>query len=322
MKNAIIAIEPGGAFRVYLAITNRLVAEAVRLHRTTPLATAALGRVLTGAGLMGLMLKEPEHKLTVQFKGDGPAGEILATAAGNGEVKGYISNPDVDLPLKAPGKLDVGAAVGQGRLTVIRDTGQGEPYVGRINISTGEIAEDLTMYYFLSEQQSTAVALGVRIETDSSVGAAGGMIIQMLPGASAHVTDSLETLLAQLPPFTEILHKIITEGASLSDKAMVDRLLESIFSGLPEEYRPEIIKRCNISWHCGCSMERLEQVLLSLGREELEQMKTQDRSAEMVCQFCGKHYHFDEEHLAMLLRVAVKAEEIKEKRKRAATKGI
>jgi molecular chaperone Hsp33 len=153
-----------------------MVEDARKIHQTSPLATAALGRALTGAGLMGLQLKNDRDKLTMQFKGDGPAGEVLVTAYGNGNVKGYISNPDVDLPLKANGKLDVGGAIGTGTLTVIKDLGLKEPYVGRIDLVNGEIGEDLTAYFFISEQQSSSVALGVRINTDYTTAAAGGMM--------------------------------------------------------------------------------------------------------------------------------------------------
>ena len=181
MNKAIIAMDKSGSFRVYLAITTSMVEDARKIHDTTPLGTAAMGRVLTAAGIMGLMMKNQKDKLTVQFKGDGPAREILATANGFGQVKGYISNPDVDLPLKSNGKLDVGNALGIGHVTVIKDMGLKEPYVGRIELVNGEIAEDLTAYFFVSEQQSSSVALGVRVDTDLSVAAAGGMIIQMLP---------------------------------------------------------------------------------------------------------------------------------------------
>ena len=207
MNKAIIAMDKSGSFRVYLAITTSMVEDARQIHDTTPLATAALGRVLTAAGLMGLMMKNPKDKLTMQFKGDGPAREVLATANGNGQVKGYISNPDVDLPLKSNGKLDVGNAIGIGHVTVIKDMGLKEPYVGRIELVNGEIAEDLTAYFFVSEQQSSSVALGVRVDTDLSVAAAGGMIIQMLPGANMASVDALEPLLDQMPPISTLAIK-------------------------------------------------------------------------------------------------------------------
>ena len=192
MNKVLTAIDKSGSFRVYLTISTDLVQKAADIHKTTPLATAALGRVLTGAGLMGLLLKNPQDKVTVIFKGEGPAKQILATADGEGRVKGYIANPDVDLPLKENGKLDVGGSLGEGTLTVIKDLGLKEPYIGKISLVSGEIAEDLTSYYYISEQQNSAISLGVKIERDLTVGCAGGMIIQMLPDASEEAVDNLE----------------------------------------------------------------------------------------------------------------------------------
>ena len=184
MNKVLTAIDKSGSFRVYLTISTKLVQEALNIHNTTPVATAALGRVLTSAGMMGLMLKNERDKLTLIFKGDGPARQILATADGKGNVKGYIADPGVDLPLKENGKLDVGGAIGRGELTVVKDLGLKEPYVGTVSLVSGEIAEDLTSYYYISEQQNTAISLGVKIERDYSVGCAGGMIVQLLPDAS------------------------------------------------------------------------------------------------------------------------------------------
>ena len=181
MSKAMIAVDKSGSYRVYVTVTTDLVQEAVSIHDTTPVASAALGRVLTAAGLMGIMLKSDEDKLTVNFKGNGQARQILATAHGDGTVKGYIANPYVDLPLKENGKLDVGGALGEGELTVIKDLGLKEPYMGTIALVSGEIADDLTAYFYISEQQNSSVALGVKVERDLSIGAAGGMIIQMIP---------------------------------------------------------------------------------------------------------------------------------------------
>ncbi|MEE0517066.1 MAG: Hsp33 family molecular chaperone HslO, partial [Anaerovoracaceae bacterium] len=202
MNKVLTAIDKSGSFRVYLTISTELVQEAANIHQTTPLATAALGRVLTGAGLMGLMLKNKKDKLTVIFKGDGPAKQILATADGQGNIKGYISNPSVGLPLKENGKLDVGGAVGRGELTVVKDLGLKEPYVGTTELISGEIAEDLASYYYISEQQNTAISLGVKIERDYSVGCAGGLIIQLLPDASEDAVSALEKIIAQMKPIT------------------------------------------------------------------------------------------------------------------------
>ncbi|MGI6727162.1 MAG: Hsp33 family molecular chaperone HslO [Anaerovoracaceae bacterium] len=316
MNKALIGIDKSNSFRVYLAITNDMVEDARKIHQTTPLATAALGRVLTGAGLMGLMLKNPKDKLTVQFKGDGPAGEILATAGGSGKVKGYISNPDVDLPLRADGKLDVGSAVGQGAVTVIKNLGLKEPYVGRVNFVSGEIAEDLTSYFFHSEQQPTSVALGVKVAVDYKVAAAGGMIIQMLPDADPGSVDALESLLKSMPPITTMVEEVIKVGAPKTEEAVCESLLQQVFEKMPDEYKVNILEYRDLQWKCDCSVPRLEQVLLSLGKVELDNIIKEDEKAEVVCQFCRKEYHFDKEHLEMLLRVAIKSEEIIERRKR------
>lgn len=311
LKNkGIVAIDKSGSFRVYLGVSTGMVEEARLVHNTTPVATAALGRALTGAGLMGLMLKNPKDKLTIQFKGDGPAGEILVTASGDGNVKGYISNPDADLPIREDGKLDVGGLVGVGTLTVIKDQGLKEPYVGRIDLVSGEIAEDLTAYFFISEQLSTSVALGVKVNVDGSVASAGGMIIQMLPDFEPESVDLLEDLLKDLPPLTDIIEKYSNEDS------MEEKVVNEIFKGLPEKYRVEVLEDKSIEWLCDCSLERLEQVLLTIGEDDLRELAEVDGEAEMTCQFCTKKYHFDKDHLDMLVRVAVKSKEIIEDRRK------
>ena len=208
MNKALIAIDRSKSFRVYLTISTDLVQEAAKIHDTTPLASAGLGRVLTAAGLMGIMLKDDDNKLTLHFKGDGPARQILATAYGDGRVKGYISNPYVDLPLNDQGKLDVGGSLGVGDLTVIKDLGLKEPYTGTIALVDGEIADDLTAYFYISEQQNSSVALGVKVERDLSIGAAGGMIIQMLPDAQEGAVDALEKMIGAMPPLTTLISVI------------------------------------------------------------------------------------------------------------------
>lgn len=316
MNKAIIGIDKSGSFRVYLAITTDLVEEAGKIHSATPLATVALGRVLTGTGLMGLMLKNPKDKLTVQFKGDGPAGEILATAGGSGRVKGYISNADLDLPLHADGKLDVGGAIGIGTVTVIRDQGLKEPYMGRIDLVSGEIAEDLAAYFFLSEQQSTSVALGVKLGIDGAVTAAGGMILQMLPQSEPESVVALETMLKEMPPLSNLIEEVMREAGPLTEEAVCQRLLQRVFEGLPAAFQVDVLEYRDIAWNCDCSVERLEQVLLSVGEKDLRQIVEEDGQAELTCQFCTKKYHFDKEHLEMLLRVAVQSKEIIEGRKK------
>ncbi|MGN0702178.1 MAG: Hsp33 family molecular chaperone HslO [Lentihominibacter sp.] len=306
MSRAIIAIDKSRSFRVYLTITTDMVQTAARIHDTTPLASAGLGRVLTAAGLMGIMMKNPEDKLTVNFKGDGPAGQILATAYGTGRVKGYISNPDVDLPLTEEGKLDVGGSLGIGEVSVIRDIGLKEPYMGTIALVTGEIADDLTAYFYISEQQNTSVALGVKVETDYSIGAAGGMIIQMLPDAQEGAIDALEEMISRMPPLTTLIDRVKENGAGLSEGGLVRALLDEIFSGLPAEgrddYAPEVLDERELIWECDCSRERIEQALMTIGRKDLQEIIEEDGKAELQCQFCLKKYNFSKGELEEILK--------------------
>lgn len=301
MGKAIIAMDRSGSFRICLSITTDMVEKAREIHGTTPLATAALGRVLTGAGLMGLMMKNERDKVTVQFKGDGPAKQILATADGRGNVKGYIAVPDVDLPLKENGHLDVGGALGIGELTVIRDMGLREPYVGRIALVSGEIADDLTAYYYVSEQQNTSVALGVKIARNLSVLCAGGMIIQMLPDAKEEAVDALENLLRGMRPLTTIIEEVILRSKGYSEEGTVELLLGEIFKNIDPEFMPEKTGSEEINWSCDCSEKRLEAVLATLGADELKAMIEEDNGGEMVCQFCEKKYFFDADHLRRIL---------------------
>ncbi len=300
MSKVITAIDKSQSFRVYLTISTDMAEEARQIHHTTPLATAALGRVLTGAGMMGLMLKEEKDRLTVQFKGDGPAREILATAYGDGRVKGYISNPNLELPLLPGGHLDVGGALGKGELTVIKDIGLKEPYVGKIALVSGEIAEDLTAYYYISEQQNTSVALGVKIARDCSVLCAGGMIIQMLPDADEKAVDALEAMLAKMEPMTSQIEQVLLRGAGKSEEGLVSDLLEQIFSGMPEPFKPEKLATLEMRWECDCSEARLERALMTIGKKDLREIIDEDGQAELVCQFCEKKYFFDKEHLERL----------------------
>lgn len=301
MNKVLTAIDNSGSFRVYLTISTDLVEEARQIHQTTPLGTAALGRVLTGAGLMGLLLKNDRDKLTVIFKGDGPAKQILATANAHGEVKGYIANPDVDLPLRPDGKLDVGGSLGIGELTVIKDLGLKEPFIGTIALASGEIAEDLTAYYYISEQQNSAISLGVKVETDYTVGAAGGMIIQLLPDFKDEAVDALESMLASLAPITTLIDEVNAEGTVLSEEGKVKLLADKIFAGMPEEYGIRALDMREIKWECDCSEERLEKALMTIGVQDLTEIIEEDGQAEMVCQFCLKKYLFDKEHLERIL---------------------
>lgn len=301
MNVVLQGLDQSKSYRVYLTISTELVEKARKIHDATPLATAGLGRVLTGAGLMGLLLKNEDEKLTVQFKGDGPAKQILATAYGDGRVKGYIANPQVDLPLREGHKLDVGGSLGIGQLTVIKDLGLKEPYVGKIDLVTGEIADDLTAYYYISEQQNSSIALGVKIDTDCSVKCAGGMIIQMLPDFEEGAVDALEAMLDDLPPLTTLIDEIMESGQVLSDKGMVDALKERIFGDMPSEYELETLDYAQIKWECDCSKEKMTKALMTIGVNDLSQIIEEDGQAELVCQFCQSKYKFTKEELEELL---------------------
>ena len=301
MSNVYTAIDKSGSYRVYLAVTTDLVEEARVIHDTSPVATAGLGRVLTGTGLMGLMLKNQSDKLTVIFKGDGPAKQILATAFADGRVKGYIANPYVDLPLNECGKLNVGGSLGIGDLTVIKDLGLREPYVGTIALVDGEIADDLTAYYYISEQQNTAISLGVKIDTDCSVKAAGGMIIQMLPDAEDGAVDALEKMLAELPPVTTLVEDAAKAADGRGNKQILMLMMDRIFGAMPEAYKTEGLEYRELKWECDCSEDRLEHVLMTIGEKELSDIIEEDGQAELVCQFCCKKYHFDKGRLERIL---------------------
>ncbi|MDD6539986.1 MAG: Hsp33 family molecular chaperone HslO [Firmicutes bacterium] len=301
MKNAIIAIDKSKSYRVYIADTTDMVQQAADIHDTTPLATAGLGRVATGAGLMGIMLKNDSEKLTVNFKGDGPAGQILATAYGDGSVKALIANPHVDLPLNEDGKLDVGGSLGIGELTVIKDIGLKEPYIGTIALVDGEIADDLTAYFYISEQQNSSVALGVKVERDLSVGAAGGMIIQMLPDAAEGVVDALEKMLGDMDPMTTIISRVKARSAGLSGRGLLQEIMDEIFKDMPEEFQPEILDTREIKWECDCSRERIEAALATIGSDDLREIIEEDGQAELQCHFCLKKYQFNKDELTEIL---------------------
>lgn len=306
MSKVITAIDRSGSYRVYLTISTDIVEEARKIHDTTPLASAGLGRVLTGAGLMGLLLKNEEDKLTVIFKGDGPAKQILATANAKGEVKGYIANPDVDLPLTEAGKLDVGGSLGVGDLTVIKDLGLKEPYVGTIALVDGEIADDLTAYYFISEQQNSAISLGVKVDVDYTIKAAGGMIIQMLPDAQEESIDALEAMLADLAPITTLVENAEAANAGKSEEGVLSAMLDDIFGNMPDDYKLEVLGYKDMRWYCDCTRERVEKALMTIGEDDLREILEEDGQAELTCQFCCKKYNFDKNDLERMLDTITK----------------
>ena len=282
------AISTDGLIKVSAVSTRELTERARQIHKTLPVATAALGRLLAGASMMGNALKEEAASLTLQVKGGGPLGALLAVSDHEGNVRGTVEHPAVDLPLREDGKLDVGAAVGnQGTLSVIRDLRMKEPYVGSIDLLWGEIAEDIALYFVESEQIPTACALGVLVDRDQSVLAAGGYLLQLLPGADDEAAAGLEASLRAAGAVTELL-KTDPDPESLLRRALPGLELKIL------EKRP-------IAYRCDCSRERMERALLSLGRAELEAMIAEQGGAELTCRFCDHIQRFTKEDLEALL---------------------
>jgi len=282
------AISKDGLMKVSAVSTRDLTERARQIHKTLPVATAALGRLLAAASMMGNALKEEAASLTLQIKGGGPLGTLLAVSDHEGSVRGTVDNPAVDLPLREDGKLDVGAAVGnRGTLTVIRDLRMKEPYVGSVGLLWGEIAEDIALYFVESEQIPTACGLGVLVDRDQSVLSAGGYLVQLLPGAGEETAERLEASLRAAGPVTELL------------KADPDpeALLRAALPGLALE----VLEKRPIAYRCDCSRERMERALISLGREELRDMIDQQGGAELTCRFCDRVEHFSREDLEALL---------------------
>lgn len=297
----LIGVDKSGSYRVYLTITTPIVEEARKMHGLSPLASAALGRTLTAAGMMSVQLKGDGNRLTLIFQGDGPAKQILATGYGDGRIKGYISNPVVDLPLRPDGKLDVGGALGIGELTVVKDLGLKEPYTGSIALVSGEIADDLTAYYYISEQQNTSIALGVKVG-DMHILEAGGMFIQMLPDAEEGAIDSLEAMLKDMKPLTTNIQDVVEKGAGKSEEGLLVDLMEMIFKDMLEEYKPEVLEYKEMELKCDCSRDRMKQALMTIGKKDLEEIIEEDGQAELECHFCGNKYMFDKAELEEMLQ--------------------
>lgn len=282
------AITTNGAIRVIAADTTQLCAKAQKIHKMMPTAAAALGRALTAAAIMGSMQKSRDDSITLQFNGGGPIGRVLAVGNGSAEVKGYVDNPLVDLPLNDKGKLDVGGAVGKdGMLSIVRDLGLKEPYVGQVPLVNGEIAEDITFYYANSEQIPTAVALGVLIDVDYTVKAAGGFILQLLPGAYDEDIDNVEKTVASISSVTQMLENGKTP--------------EDIVRALLSDYEIEYFDNETPKYVCDCSRERTDRALISIGKEELEKIINEDQKAEITCHFCDKVYKYTKKELEELL---------------------
>ncbi len=289
MRNEIVRAITGDGLIQAAAVTGRDIVERARnIHTTTPVATAALGRALMGASLMGDALKAENGSLTLQIKGGGPIGTVLAVSDNHGNVRGYVTQPHLELMEIEPGKLDVGKAVGEtGTLTVIKDLNMKEPYVGSIGMFTGEIADDLAMYFVESEQIPTACALGVLVDTDQSVAAAGGYLIQLLPGASMDMIEKIEAGVRRVGSVSKALLGGL-DAAGLLREVLSDFELE-VLDTHPVEYR------------CYCSRDRVERALISMGREELDAMIREQGQADLTCQFCDNIYHFTEDELCALL---------------------
>ena len=287
------AISKDGYVKAVAVSTRDLTERARQIHRTLPVATAALGRTLAAASMMGNALKGEGASLTLQIKGDGPLGRILAVSDNEGNVRGTVDNPAVDIPLRADGKLDVGSAVGmEGTLTVIRDLNMKEPYVGSVGLLGGEIAEDLAAYFVESEQIPTACGLGVLVDRDQSVLTAGGYLIQLLPGASEDIITMVEGGIYAAGPVTELLKE--------------DSDPESLLRRVMSDFELEILEKSPIEYRCYCSRERMERALISLGPEQLKNLIDEQGSAELTCQFCDNVQNFSREELEAMLKAMEK----------------
>ncbi len=289
MDYMIRGIDKDKTFRIFAVKSTDVVEDARKNHQTSPTASAALGRTLTIGLMMGYMMKNDNDKLTVKINGGGPLGTILVTADNKGNIKGYLDYPEVDVQRKASGKLDVGAAVGtQGKITVIKDIGLKEPYVGTSDIVTGEIAEDLALYYFLSEQTSSAIAAGVLVNPDKSVKSAGGLIVQPLPDISDESIKNLEEMFAKMKSVSEYF----------DTEKDIEEIVKEIFEG----FDIKITEKIPVQFKCDCSDERIDGVLISLGEDELKKMMKEDRGAEITCSFCSKKYKYNEEQLGNIVK--------------------
>ena len=288
MDTLVRAITADGLVQAVAVTTRSLTEQARNIHKTLPVGTAALGRALAAASMMGNALKDPRASLTLQIKGGGPLGTVLAVSDAGGNVRGYVQNPHTDLPLREDGKLNVGAAVGgDGFLTVIKDLGMKEPYIGSVGLLGGEIAEDLAAYFVESEQIPTACALGVLVDRDQSVRAAGGYIIQLLPGAGEDVIAKVEGGVLAAGSVTGLLDR--------------DSDPESLLRAVLSDFDVEVLERTPVAYRCSCSRDRVERALISMGVEELEDLLAEQGGCELGCQFCDKTYTFTAGELEALL---------------------
>ena len=290
------AISKDGFVKAAAVSTRALTERARQIHQTSPVATAALGRLLAAGSMMGNELKGDGSSVTLRIKGDGPLGTLLVVADNEGNVRGSVQNPQIDLPIREDGKLDVGGAVGHGgTLTVIKDLNLKEPYVGKSNMVSGEIAEDFAQYFTVSEQQPSMVYLGVRVDPhDGKVRAGGGLIVQPMPFCPDDVIDNIQDRV----PMVKMLAGMLDDGIEL------EASLKKIFDGIDMTFTETM----ETGFRCDCTRERLERVLISLGREELNDMIEKEHGAELTCHFCNKKYSFSEAELKGLLEEAGKAQ--------------
>lgn len=284
------AIAAEGTIRAFAAATKNTVQKAREVHHTSPVASAALGRMLTAAAMIGTTLKGEKDLVTLQIRGLGPLKGIVVSSDSQARVKGYVFYPGVDIPSKYPGKLDVSGAIGEGYLSVIKDIGLKEPYAGRIQLVSGEIAEDLTYYFAQSEQTPSAVGLGVLVDIDTSIKQAGGFIIQLMPDASEKVISQLEKKLSEIPSITQMQEKGLTP--------------ESILELILGDMNLKVMDKVPVSFYCNCDKNRVEKALISIGKEELEKIVKEDKKADLHCHFCNKEYNFTEQELKRLLESA------------------
>lgn len=273
--------------RFFAATTRDMVETARTIHNTSPVATAALGRLLTAGAMMGSMSKNEADLTTLQIKCSGPIGGLMVTADGAANVKGYVNHPDVILPANSKGKLDVGGALDLGVLSVIKDIGLKEPYVGQTQLVSGEIAEDLTYYFATSEQVPSSVALGVLMNHENTVQQAGGFIIQMMPFAEDGLIDALEERLNNFTSITTLLDQGVTPEA----------MMEQLFEG----YDLHIMEQIPTGYHCNCSRDRVYRAVMSIGKKDIQEMIDDNKPIEVNCHFCGKHYIFDVDDLKTML---------------------
>ncbi|MED3662421.1 Hsp33 family molecular chaperone HslO [Ureibacillus sp. FSL K6-8385] len=277
-----------GKIRAYAARSTNTVGEAQKRHDTWPTATAALGRALTAGVMMGSMMNQ-DDKITIKIEGGGPIGIVLIDANGKGEVRGYVTNPHIHFPLNEAGKLDVRRAVGtQGSITIVKDLGVREMFSGQTPIVSGEIAEDFTYYYAASEQIPSSVGLGVLVNTDNSVLAAGGFIIQVMPGCDEETIEAIETRLKTVEPISKMIEKGYTP----------EQILEAVLG----EGNVKVLETMPIQFKCNCSKERFGAAIQSLGIQEIQEMIDEDGGAEAQCHFCMEKYYFSKEELEGFIR--------------------